>query len=61
VLLTPRIQHGDLLGHQQGGKWNILGYHQVTRFRVLGDIPVGDVCSAIDPDGGDVRISDGGA
>jgi hypothetical protein len=61
VLLTPRVQYEDHLGYQQGSKWNILGYHQVARLRVLGDIPVGYVWSAINPNGGDVRIADRGA
>jgi hypothetical protein len=61
VLLPPRIQHDYIIRHQKGSERNVLGYHQVSRFRVIGDIPVGDVCSAIDPDGGDVGISDRGA
>jgi hypothetical protein len=61
VLLTPRVQYEDHPGYQKGSKWNILGYHQVARLRVLGDIPVGYVWSAINPNRGDVRIADRGA
>jgi hypothetical protein len=51
VFLTPRIEYGDPLGHQEGGQWNVRCDGYIARGGVLRDIAVGHVRPAVHPHG----------
>ena len=59
VLIATRIQHDDLLWHQECCQRDVLRDDQVAGFSVVHDVPVGDIGTAIDPDGGDVPVPRG--
>jgi hypothetical protein len=59
VLGTARVEHRNRPLHQDGREGNILGHYQVSRFSVLGDVPVGHIGAPIYPDGSNQRVADG--
>ena len=58
VLIAARIQHHDLPGNQKGGQRDVLRDDQVAGLRMVHDVSVGDIGTAIDPDGGDVHVAE---
>jgi len=60
VFLSPGIEHGDSPGNQDCRQGNILGNDQVSRLGVRRDVLIGDVGTAIHPDGGNHGVAGGG-
>jgi hypothetical protein len=57
VLIPARIQNRDPQRHEQRGQRDVLCHHKISRLRMLGDVPIGDVGAAADTDGGHQGIS----
>ncbi len=50
---TARIEHHDTPGHEQGGKGNVLGHHEVTGHGVIDDVLIRHVGATTDAYRGD--------
>ena len=53
---AARIEHRNALRYQQRCQGNVLGNHQVAHHRVLHDITVGDIRTAVHPHRADHRV-----
>ena len=57
MLGTPGVENRHLPRYQHGSERDVLGNYQVSWFGVLSDVPVGDIGTAIYPDGCNERVS----
>src|SRR4051812_48387623 len=47
VFVASWIDDDHALGYQKRGQWNVRGDGDVARYRMLGDVPIGDVGAAV--------------